>query len=114
MSWDLFKRNALDALHKLNRRSKVYKTHLQGPGTYEIEVVGESNYQMELDHIAGPKSPEGASHFSTATLISEPSNPHDANAIKVVIAGSTVGYLKADRAARTREVALESGYSAIS
>jgi hypothetical protein len=62
-------------------------------GSYSLEVVGESNYQKALERICGGRSRDGAEKHVTATLVLEDSNPYDENAVRIDIAGSTVGYL---------------------
>ena len=66
---------------------------LAGNGGYRIEVVGESHYQEVLEAICGGRTEAGADHDCVATLVPEPDNPHDRNAIRVDIGGRTVGYL---------------------
>jgi hypothetical protein len=65
---------------------------------YSGEVVGESHYQRNLLKIAGGKAPEGVEIFVEAKLVLEDANPHDKHAVRVDIAGLTVGYLPRDRA----------------
>lgn len=60
---------------------------------YSAQVVGESHYQPALEAIAGPKTPARKAFACQAQLIREPSNPYDANAVRVDIDGRTVGYL---------------------
>jgi hypothetical protein len=60
-------------------------------------VAGESHYQPALHAAAGGRS-VAAEHLDgalevTAALIPEPRNRHDKNAVRVDIAGRTVGYL---------------------
>jgi hypothetical protein len=64
---------------------------LRGPET--LEVVGESHYQADLWRIVGGFRPERVRHAIQAVLAPEPKNPHDANAIMVVIERCLVGYL---------------------
>lgn len=66
---------------------------IEGEGTFEFDIVGEGNYQDALDAIAGPKCADGVEYECEATLVPEPSNPHDANAVVVQIESCTVGYL---------------------
>lgn len=65
----------------------------EGDGTFDFDIVGESNYQAALERIAGAKTPDGHEHYCEATLRPEPSNPYDKNAVVVQIKGHTVGYL---------------------
>ena len=66
----------------------------------EIDVVGESHYQQELQRIAGPKEPEGKQHVCGVTLRCEPKNEYDINAIRVEVMGLVLGYLPRDPAGR--------------
>lgn len=70
-------------------------------GLDEIEVVGESHYQATLRAIEEAHqtmSERGA--YLTASLIREPENRFDKNAVRVEIAGYTVGYLARHAAAK--------------
>lgn len=71
---------------------------IKGRGDFECQVVGESHYQRALEQIAGKRTDESAELACTAHLIPEPENKHDRNAIRVDIAGLTVGYLSRDDA----------------
>lgn len=67
---------------------------INGPGLFECEVVGESNYQGNLIAICGdyrPNKPD--EHFATAVLVPEPQNPYDKNAVMVLLSNLQVGYL---------------------
>lgn len=83
---------------------------LNGPGTYNIDVVGESNYQNALIKICGGHSRDGHNKVIRAQLIHENSNPHDNMAIRIDIQGMTVGYLTRTLAREFRKRLLESGY----
>lgn len=63
-----------------------------------LSVVGESFHRDELDAITGGGVGE---HRLWAFLLREPQNPHDPNAIAVVVKERIVGHLSADRAMRT-------------
>jgi hypothetical protein len=67
-----------------------------GPGTFQYEVVGESHYLQNLQTIisaANLISTEPGELFCQAFLLCEPTNPHDANAVAVVISHKTVGHI---------------------
>ena len=83
---------------------------LEGPGDYFIQVVGESSYQDALERICHGRTEDGADEFVAAVLILEDSNPNDHNAVRVDIAGVTVGYLTRDFAVQYRRRLLEAGY----
>lgn len=69
---------------------------LQGHDT--LEVVGESHYQDDLWRLAGGPSASRIRLTVTAELVPEPDNPHDRNAVKVLIDGRLVGYLSREDA----------------
>ena len=65
-----------------------------------VRVVGVSHYQRPLVEIAGEPGGGRVRHPVTAALEPEPSNPHDPNAIKVLVQDRLVGYLSRDDALR--------------
>jgi hypothetical protein len=69
-----------------------------------VSVVGTSHYQPALAEITGRKRDEEIRFETTATLVPEPDNPHDANAIGVHVANRLVGYLSRDENPRWQEV----------
>lgn len=56
-------------------------------------VRGESRYQTALRAIAGPDRPGGWLVPVEVTLVREPDNPYDSNALRAEVGGSLVGYL---------------------
>jgi hypothetical protein len=58
-------------------------TCLEGRET--LEVVGESHYQDQLWRAVGGFQNDRVRHDVLAVLVPEPDNPHDENAIMVVI-----------------------------
>jgi hypothetical protein len=68
-----------------------------GPGWPDIEVSGEAHRRAEVARLfSGLGRPEGGVTMQQAHLVLEPSNPHDRNAVKVVIRGQHVGYVPAE------------------
>jgi hypothetical protein len=63
-----------------------------------VPVVGESFYQPALLAITGAERGEAVECECIAELIPEPENPHDPNAIKVLIDGLQVGHLSRQNA----------------
>lgn len=61
--------------------------------SYIYDIVGEASYQENLKKIAGEKEEISKFHECLAKVISEPTNKHDKDAVKVEINGLTVGYL---------------------
>jgi hypothetical protein len=68
------------------------------PGGRTVDVVGESHYQEALELITGGKTEEAHDLEKWASLIREPDNPYDRNAVAVYIDGRKVGYLSRDDA----------------
>jgi hypothetical protein len=73
---------------------------LEGDGTYQIEVVGESRYWDNLRKLAGSCENNAVEVIKTAYLVPEPRNPNDPNAVRVEIDRLTVGYLPRSVAAK--------------
>jgi hypothetical protein len=69
-----------------------------------VAVVGTSHYQPALAEISGRRGDEEIRFGTRATLVPEPDNPHDPNAIAVHIAKQLVGYLSRDENPRWQEV----------
>jgi hypothetical protein len=65
----------------------------------EIEIVGESFCQSELERIAGRKEPDGKSQRCGVTLRREPDNKYDDNAVRVEVMGLGVGHVARPSAA---------------
>lgn len=86
------------------------RPHFGGDGTFRINAVGESNYQADLELIAGGREYDGASLETVATLVPESENPHDPNAVRVDIDGRTVGYLSRRDAVEFRNELANAGY----
>lgn len=69
------------------------------PGGLVVEVVGESFYAAALRGLAeGPRE-------RWASLVPDPNNPYDANAVKVVVDGIHIGDLDRETAIVFRPVA---------
>jgi HIRAN domain len=67
--------------------------HWEPLGTFDFEVVGESNYQGAIGAIAGDHGTESSSAEFTAELVPEDSNEYDSQAVAVRAGGKTLGYL---------------------
>jgi len=66
---------------------------IESDGHYELEVIEESQYQRHLKVLSERYSKNGGDRELIAKLHYENTNPHDKEAIRVVIDGRTVGYL---------------------
>lgn len=69
-------------------------------GDEDLEVVGEASYQDALWLICGGVTGERVRREVVATLVPEPDNTYDPNAISVRVDGHRVGYLSRDNAVR--------------
>jgi len=86
---------------------------LPGPGTFEIEVVGESHYQRQLEEICGGRFEDSARVNATAVLILDDGNPYDSKAVRVEINGYVVGHLNRENAREYRKKLKEAGHPRI-
>lgn len=84
--------------------------NLSGPGSYSVDVVGESHYQDALARICGGRSEHGTDKHMIATLVLEDDNRHDSHAVRVDIEGQTVGYLPRETAKQYRQRLKEAGH----
>lgn len=80
--------------------------YFEQTGCYDTEVVGESRYQKELNHLEKYDQRE----FDYTTLWLEDYNEYDKNAVAVVIEGDTIGYLSRRNAIAYRQKITELGY----
>lgn len=85
-------------------------------GAAMVSVMGESFYQRALEAICGRRNGERIFHSCEATLVVELHHEHDANAIRIDIAGRPVGHLSRADAAAYRSLLVklrEAGYEAM-
>ncbi len=68
-----------------------------------VRVVGESFHRADIEAVVGRKA-EGHRVVANASLVAEPDNPKDPNAIAVVVSGRTCGYLSRADAMRYQPV----------
>lgn len=80
-----------------------------GPGTFEVDVVGESHYQTALERTCGGRTEDGHRFRVEAYLVPEDDNRYDSKAIRVCIDGETVGYLDRQTARSFRKKMAEAG-----
>lgn len=86
------------------------RAELPGPGTFSVEIVGESYYQDALNEIAGGKTFEGVEKVVEAQLVLEDSNPKDPKAVRVDVDGRPVGYLSREVARQYRTRLADAGH----
>jgi hypothetical protein len=66
---------------------------ITGPLYFAIEVVGESHYQKQFIKHCGAPRPKGYNLKVQVHLYLENENPHDSNAVAVLLNGGKVGHL---------------------
>lgn len=81
--------------------------------SYPMEVVGELNYQDALVAICGAHTRYGHEGEYTATLLREPSNVFDRNAVAVLVHHRKVGYLSREQAERVAGQMDEAGLKSV-
>ena len=79
---------------------------------FALPIVGESKYQPALEAICGGRDEDGTDKVVDAVLVLEDSNPYDPQAVRVDIAGRTVGYLSRANAREFRESRARAGETA--
>lgn len=79
-----------------------YVPTITGDGRFACEVVGESYRQDSLERL-GAEARRQRCDWVPAMLVLEDDNPHDAQAVRVEIAGLHVGYLSRAQAPQFRE-----------
>lgn len=65
-----------------------------------VQAVGESFYQPALLRHCGARRGDAVHATCRATLVPEPDNPYDSNAVAVQISGDLVGHLAREEAQR--------------
>lgn len=84
-----------------------------GPGTYNVDVVGESHYQKALGSICGGRTEKGHRLKIEALLVPEDDNPHDSKAVRISVQDRTVGYLDRETARSFRKKFAETGLTGV-
>jgi hypothetical protein len=91
-------REAARAIEEWEDRRPATANWLDGNGSFSLEVVGEANYQRNLERVCGGRTRECQDRIMTAVLVLEDDNRYDPKAVCVTIDGWTVGYLSRDKA----------------
>ncbi|MDO8458528.1 MAG: HIRAN domain-containing protein [Burkholderiaceae bacterium] len=90
------------SIHEANSLASQPIHHWPSLGYFEFDVVGESYYQSNLKQIAGDHGKQSAEVTTIATLMPDNDNKFDKNAVRILVAGRTVGYLTREDAPRFR------------
>lgn len=77
---------------------------IKWPGRYSVEVVGESFYEKSFKKLVKRFKPSDRDEeaWVNAVLRLDDNNPHDSNAVAVLIEGLQVGHLSRDMAVSYR------------
>jgi len=98
---------------------RVLHTKLDGPDLFLFEVAAQNHYQPAILQLlqsrfqeseALESTAQSSEHCVTAILRSEPTNPHDGNAIAVEISGLKVGHLDRHTAAKLKNQSKRLGF----
>lgn len=76
---------------------------IMGDGSFGVAVVGEASYRKTFEKLFGKRNADGYESTCFATLVPEPSNKYDKNAVQVMIDNKLVGYLDRESARRVVE-----------
>jgi hypothetical protein len=106
--WNQRRRASLDAVVE-----PLTLPHMEGDGSFDFDIVGEASYQDALDIIAGGKTKDGHEIECVASLMREPHNSHDPNAVAVLIEGRKVGYMPREAAAGMAKLMDQHGYTQV-
>lgn len=101
----------LSAAHGSDMAQEAAIVHWPETGLFPVKVVGARYYRDAINRVAQNATGNSALVFCTASLVPEADNPHDAQAVAVMIAGEKIGYLQRDAApalrSRLHEVGLD-------
>lgn len=104
------RRDGSKAAHAQDTVPTVDATWLQWPtiawGSLHA-VVGEGYRQDDLRSVAGMENGVRTVEYVTAQLVPEPTNPHDRDAIRVLVGGAHVGYIPAYSTSQFHDVIAE-------
>lgn len=109
--WGWITRKSGKTIHPSLSSQPVGVPHMEGDGSFEFDIVGEASYQDALSLIAGGKTDASQELERLATLVREPRNVHDANAIAITIEGRKVGYVARKEARAISQMMDRRGYS---
>jgi hypothetical protein len=93
-----------DLEHRINARLR----HIASTGPNAPAIISEAHHQEAMGRVFARRAVAGVT-ISAGQLVPEPDNPHDANAVAVMVEGERVGYLKRDVAASYSAVLQELG-----
>ena len=82
---------------------------LRGPGTFRLEIVGESYYQDALKKLCGGRTTDGHRKEVEVMLLHDDENQYDDKAIAIFIDGEPVGHLDRKTARNFRAQMIEAG-----
>jgi hypothetical protein len=83
---------------------------VKGDRRFEFPIVGELDYQQELERLAGGRRSEGVRRLAAALLVPERDSVGEKYAVAVKIEKRTVGYLSSDIAPIFLKALADSGF----
>jgi hypothetical protein len=83
-----------DLVHRISARLR----HIASAEPKAPAIISEAHHQEAMGRVFARRAVAGVT-ISAGQLVPEPDNPHDANAVAVMVEGERVGYLKRDVAA---------------
>lgn len=102
LDWLLRRRWEPRGAGEIARQSRSESPPVGDIHDFPVQAVGESHYQEALANLCGGFTTSGHSEVFSAELFPEDSNPYDDQAVRVVIADATVGYLSREDARKFR------------
>jgi hypothetical protein len=94
----------MNILGWFTRKPRKAPQQLRPGRGWTTEVHGESHYQPAISRSYKRHGGLGSDLKVSATLVPEPTNQHDPNAVRVEIDGRTVGYLPRAKASEYRSM----------
>lgn len=85
-----------------NKRDPNRIRRLRGDGEFSVKAAGTSHYQAELAAVKGGFRKHSNPDF-LLDVVPEPTNPHDANALRLEHNGTLVGYIPAFMASEVHD-----------
>ncbi len=94
-------------------KAGIEDVFVEGDRRFDIEIIGASDCQEYLGFLSRSYSKRGCDSELIAKLHYENGNPHDSNAIRVVVSGKAVGYLSHEDSRRYRARIEQAGVDGI-
>lgn len=83
---------------------------IDGPGRFDVEVVGESHYRSNFEAVLGQLAYTEQEMVGDAMLRLDDANPHDPQAVGVWVQGRQLGHLSRTMARSFRQALQRDGF----